>query len=463
MKERFLIKAVLTMLLVLLPVQAWAATVNKMRYSSSPTKVRIVLDVDDKVQFRDSKQGQSIVVDIDAKAAKEFKESVKDPIIKNVVLKKEKDNKSKLVIDLNKTQQYKVFALKEPNRIVVDIYRIIVSKTSYEQGQGLKYTFWQDDMNGLPVQMYILEMSPSSKYNALPFSAAINKNGRGTLLRATNVLKAKAAVNASYFDTSGWIIGNLKIDGEWLGMEDTPRSAFIIADKKPQIVKDLAYKGEVTFEKLGSSIRVKGINRERIAEDFVIYTHYFGDATRTNAFGIEARIKNGKITEISKAGNMKLDKTSVVISGHGMNAKIIEQLRIGDKVKLEQTLGSSLADKAEIVLGAGPLLVEDGRVNVRSTSEKMAGDIAYGRAPRTAIGVKKDGSIILMVVDGRSTSSSGMSLNELASYMVKLGAVSALNFDGGGSSEMVLNGKIVNNPSDGNERAVSVGMGIFAS
>ena len=82
-------------------------------------------------------------------------------------------------------------------------------------------------------------------------------------------------------------------------------------------------------------------------------------------------------------------------------------------------------------------------------------------APRTAAGVKKDGTVILLVVDGRSSSSAGMTLQELASYLVKLGAWQAVNFDGGGSSEMVLDGKILNTPSDGRERPVSVGLGVF--
>ena len=52
-------------------------------------------------------------------------------------------------------------------------------------------------------------------------------------------------------------------------------------------------------------------------------------------------------------------------------------------------------------------------------------------------------------------------LEELAQYLVKLGAESAVNFDGGGSSEMVINGRIVNKPSDGRERYVSIGIGLF--
>ena len=57
--------------------------------------------------------------------------------------------------------------------------------------------------------------------------------------------------------------------------------------------------------------------------------------------------------------------------------------------------------------------------------------------------------------------SAGLTLNELAEYMVKLGASEAMNFDGGGSSEMVLNKKVVNKPSDGSERPVRAGLGLF--
>ena len=128
---------------------------------------------------------------------------------------------------------------------------------------------------------------------------------------------------------------------------------------------------------------------------------------------------------------------------------------------LVQTLGSNAADRAQVLVSGGPLLVEQGRVQVRAAEEQMAPDIAHGRAPRTALGLKKDGTLLLLVVDGRSATSSGLTLEELAQYLVKLGAESAVNFDGGGSSEMVINGRIVNKPSDGRERYVSIGLGLF--
>jgi hypothetical protein len=75
------------------------------------------------------------------------------------------------------------------------------------------------------------------------------------------------------------------------------------------------------------------------------------------------------------------------------------------------------------------------------------------RHPRTACGLTVDGKLILLVVDGRSESQ-GVTLSELAGIMIDLGAVDAIDFDGGGSSAMWYGDKIVNVPSDGAERPV---------
>lgn len=75
-------------------------------------------------------------------------------------------------------------------------------------------------------------------------------------------------------------------------------------------------------------------------------------------------------------------------------------LAVGDKVKIKTSLGSPLADKAPSVGTAGPLLVYDGLVNVTASLEEIPSDIADGRAPRTAVGIKKDGTILVVVADG---------------------------------------------------------------
>jgi exopolysaccharide biosynthesis protein len=82
--------------------------------------------------------------------------------------------------------------------------------------------------------------------------------------------------------------------------------------------------------------------------------------------------------------------------------------------------------------------------------------VSCTRHPRTAIGVTATGKILLVVIDGRRARwSRGATLGELRNILRDLGAVDALNLDGGGSSEMVVDGEIVNRPSDGRERRIT--------
>jgi exopolysaccharide biosynthesis protein len=119
-----------------------------------------------------------------------------------------------------------------------------------------------------------------------------------------------------------------------------------------------------------------------------------------------------------------------------------------------------LADGVWNTLSFGPALVEDGAVVAGIEDVEVDTNIGnhsiQGEQPRTAIGVTADGHILIVVVDGRDPGySRGVTLTELADIMVSLGATTAYNLDGGGSSEMWFNGEVVNQPSNGGERATS--------
>lgn len=115
-----------------------------------------------------------------------------------------------------------------------------------------------------------------------------------------------------------------------------------------------------------------------------------------------------------------------------------------------------LANGAQQVLSFGPGLIEDGQVSV--TDDEEVGK-AMTSNPRTAIGQISDLHYVLVVSDGRTDESEGLSLSELAQFMQGLGVITAYNLDGGGSSTMVFNGTVINNPTtNGNsikERSVS--------
>ncbi len=110
------------------------------------------------------------------------------------------------------------------------------------------------------------------------------------------------------------------------------------------------------------------------------------------------------------------------------------------------------------LMQAGPLLVSDGVSLIRSGydhegftagSHQFDSDISDGRHPRAAIGINAQ-YIWSVACDGRSNHDAGMTLGELAEFMVALGATDALNLDGGSSASLVKDGKLLNTPRGGN-------------
>ena len=115
----------------------------------------------------------------------------------------------------------------------------------------------------------------------------------------------------------------------------------------------------------------------------------------------------------------------------------------------------SVEDGVVNLLAFGPALVENGEIVVNTKSEvgqSMASN------PRTAIGIIDENHYIIIVSDGRTSESQGLSLYEMAEVMKSYDVKTAYNLDGGGSSTMYFNGQVINKPTtNGNisERAVS--------
>ncbi len=104
---------------------------------------------------------------------------------------------------------------------------------------------------------------------------------------------------------------------------------------------------------------------------------------------------------------------------------------------------------AQQIFSFGPALVIDGEISVDPREE--VGKAMHSN-PRTAIGVIDDLHYVFVVADGRTSDNEGLTLRELADFMKDLGVETAYNLDGGGSSAMVYQGEIVNNPTTGGRR-----------
>lgn len=114
-------------------------------------------------------------------------------------------------------------------------------------------------------------------------------------------------------------------------------------------------------------------------------------------------------------------------------------------------LDYALAEYWEVTdaVSGGPSLLKDGALRITVDEEVFFDSSIPNVHPRTAAGLTREGELILMVVDGRQSSSRGVNLVELARLMSQVGAVDALNLDGGGSSSFVVNGILLNRPTGG--------------
>lgn len=458
--------------LVVLPVnEAFAAYLYNLRSGVTEERTRIVLNITDVPKYKALVSGNKLILNLEGRVSKTTRTLIRGSLVRSATLEPREQNKSRLTITFAKNvPSYKVFAVKNPERLVIDFpnTKIGSDKTRPNKkavfmklGQGLTYTASQVNMGAGNVDTYVLQINPGAPYRVNPIPGYGKEIQKGVLSQISRRSGAKAVVNASYFDQDIWVVGNLVIDGKWLGMEDTPRTALVIGkDDKVNILPDLAYTGSV--QGAGDSTPITGVNRMRLTDDLIYFNDGYANTTGTNEYGTEVRIQNGRVLETSHKGRMPLYSGSIVLSGNGRGEILLKKLRPGDKVTIAQNLGDSVANSAKSVAGAGPLLVYNGRASVQSAKEEIPSDIAYGRSPRTGVGVRSDGTILIVVVDGRSDVSAGMTLNELANYFVRLKADRAMNFDGGGSSEMVVNGSIMNEPSDGSERPVRVALGVFS-
>ena len=123
-----------------------------------------------------------------------------------------------------------------------------------------------------------------------------------------------------------------------------------------------------------------------------------------------------------------------------------------DQISAEQLVNDGVVN----LLAFGPALVENGEIVVNTNTEVGQ---AMASNPRTAIGIIDENHYIIVVSDGRTSESEGLSLYQLAEVMKSYGAKTAYNLDGGGSSTLYFNGQVINKPTTGgnkiSERAVS--------
>lgn len=276
----------------------------------------------------------------------------------------------------------------------------------------------------------------------------------GTMARRARAL---AAINGSFFSPGmGSPIGLLMLDGQIVSSSFYNRSVF-----------GIRYDGTcfINNARLWAAIRLSderifianSVNRPTARNQVILYTTHWGARTRSvpDPSRREFAIAPDGTILAACTGNAEIPREGYVVSGQGKAvAALLEQFHVGGRAIVYAQLSPEWQG-VQYAVGGGPTLVASGRLKVTARDEKFSADIARGRAPRTAIGYRGGTSVVMVTVDGRQRASVGMTLYELGRLLMEHGVKDAINLDGGGSTAMVVRGRLVNSPSDGSERAVN--------
>ncbi|NLO04907.1 MAG: hypothetical protein GX131_03655 [candidate division WS1 bacterium] len=379
-------------------------------------------------------------------------------------------NVTRIEVQHNSPLSPRVFTLPDPARIVIDLLRE-PSEIEPEpepvvplpRVAGLMETRNFTTPRGA-VRVYVLNVDPrSSQIDVRPALAASTIHERATLTRIAAGSRAWGGVNGGFFSYNGPPLGMLVIDGEWIKEPWGERTALGITYDGRLLMDRVSFCGRAVFDGLGAQ-PITGLNQGHGETDtLVAFTRRWGPMVEgavgrtrvaVDAAGVVLeKTTNGRVVSIPEGG--------FVLSGIGRMAESLKLVEPGVTVKLE--LGTTPAwPNLRHAIGGGPRLVKDGRKHITASPERFRPDVCVGTPSRTAIGITAEGRLLLVVAEGVGEGRRcGMTLDELAGTMIKLGAVQAMNLDGGGSSTFVADGRLINAPSDGVQRRVSNALLVF--
>lgn len=315
-----------------------------------------------------------------------------------------------------------------------------------------------------PVSIWVARLD-MSKVDVLPVLSNDEVLDAETVPDMGRRRNALVAINAGFFLPNGEPAGVYKIDGRLISDTRRPRGAV-------GIVRGAGAASRLVYGRLTATAAVRvrrrvrpdarmeiaGIDTTRQLGKLMLFTPAYHADTNTAAGGLEW-VADGNPLRIrgtpSTRGKTPIPRDGIVLSyGGSRAAPPLDRLRSGTEIAIDTQYvpsdgSSALWTQADTIVGGAGLIARDGAFESDWTMEQFNQGFAENRHPRTLIGTHADGSVWLVAVDGRQpTLSFGMTLAEVGRLAKRLGLVSALNLDGGGSTTMWVQGQVVNSPSD---------------
>lgn len=452
-----------------LQISSAPARLLSIRQGKQPWGDRFVIELDRPASWQIDQQSGECVITLDAQIDPAVVQSFQAKLgnqITSFKLEQPLANITRLRLGIPLSLRPRVWSLPSPNRLIIDVRPDSMVDRNIVWASGLRWRSQILNVGGNQFPVVWLTINPRqpgvSLKPILPNPG--NLAGIAPLLQTARLAQVAAAINGGFFNRNNQFpLGAIRLDGRWISGPILNRGAIAWNNE-----------GEFKFERLtlqenlplpnGQRISLTHLNSAYIQAGIARYTTDWGTAyTPLSDNEIIVSVQNNRVVGQQSATTASSQAIPIPLNGYLLvlrsNRTAATNFQVGTLLRLESLTNPPEFSRFPQIVAAGPLLLQNRQISLDAEAEKFSKAFAIEKASRSAIGQTSDGNVILAAVHTR-TDGGGATLDDIAQIMQQLGAVNALNLDGGSSTTLYLGGQILDRPSRSTAR-VHNGIGVF--
>ncbi len=359
-------------------------------------------------------------------------------------------NQTIIRVQIPEGKRLQVFSVPNPYRLVIDLRPDTLVAKDILWAPGIRWRQQYVSLGESQFPVVWLEVNP--KGNRMSFkpiwSNPITQVGTAPLTQTAQLWQASAAINAGFFNRNNQLpLGTIRRDNRWFSGPILNRGAIAWNDKGQFKMGRLTLQETLTTS-TGARLPVLFLNSGYVQPGISRYTPEWGTTyTPLTDNEVLVAVQNNQVAAQFPGGTAGQTSFPIPTNGYLLTLRAnstsaVGDLGIGTGVRIEQkTTPTDFASYPQI-LGAGPLLLQNRQIVLDGKAEQFSDAFNQQMAVRSAIGTTASGTLILAAIHNR-IGGRGPTLAETAQLMQQMGAIDALNLDGGSSTGLYLGGQLL--------------------
>ncbi|MDB9511163.1 phosphodiester glycosidase family protein [Kamptonema animale CS-326] len=375
-------------------------------------------------------------------------------------------NQTKIRVNIPLGWRPLVFTLGNRDRLVIDIRPDSLVERDILWAPGLRWRSQYRNLGNSKFPVVWLEINPrQSGLKIRPIlSNPPTDSGTAPLLQTAELSNIAAAINGGFFNRINRLaLGAIRRDNQWLSGPILNRGAIAWNDNGDIKIGRLSLQESLITSK-GERLAVTHLNSAYVQAGIGRYTAKWGTSYTPFSDGeIIVTVQNEQVISQSPGGTA--GKTSFPIPANSYlltlrsNPTIANQIPVGTSLRLETATVPADFNRYPYILGGGPVLVQNSQVFLDAKAEGFSDAYVKQTAIRSAVAIAANGNLLIVAIHNRA-GGAGATFSNIAQIMQQMGAVDALNLDGGSSTSLYLGGQLIDRPAQTAAR-VHNGIGVF--